>query len=61
MGNGQIEINTDHPIPNLSTDLKAPFKNGFNKAICRKIGKKMKIFHCTVTFDRLGLGLRLGL
>ena len=61
MGNGQVEIKTVHPTPNISTDLKAPFKNGFNKAICRKIGPKMKIFHFTVTFDRLGLGLRLGL
>ena len=54
---GQIEIKTVHPIPNISTDLKFSFKNGFNKAICREIGQKMKIFHFTVTFDRLRLGL----
>jgi hypothetical protein len=41
MGNGQVEIKTVHPTPNISTDLKAPFKNGFNKAICRKIGPKI--------------------
>ena len=61
MGNGQVEIQTVHPILNLSTNLKSTLKNEFNKAICRKIGQKMKIFHFTIAFDRLGLGLGLGL
>ena len=49
--NIQVEIKTVHPIPNLSTDLKFSSKNGPNKAICRKIEQKMKIFHYTMTFD----------
>jgi hypothetical protein len=48
--NIQIEIKTVHS-PNLSTYLKLSFKNGFNKAICRKIEPKMKIFYFNVTFD----------
>ena len=50
----QVKIQTVHPTPNLSTYLKPALKNGFNKAICRKFGQKMKIFRFTVTFDRLG-------
>jgi hypothetical protein len=45
MGKGQIEIQTAQPIPFISTFLKSEKLNGFNKAICRKIGPKMKIFY----------------
>ena len=61
MGNGQIEIQTVRPILNLSTDLKSALKNKFNKATCRKVGQKMKIFHSTLAFDRLRSGVGLGL
>ena len=37
MGNGQVEIQTTQPIPNISTFLKWEKINGFNKAKLPKV------------------------
>ena len=46
-----IEIKTNPLIPKISTNFKFPHSPPSNKAICRKIGQKIKIFHYTITFD----------
>jgi hypothetical protein len=38
--NGQIEIKTVHPIPNISTDLKFSLKMDLTKLFAERLGKK---------------------
>ena len=40
-----IEIKTNPLIPKLSTNFKFPHSLSSNKAICKEIGQKIKIFH----------------
>jgi len=40
MGNGQVEIKTVHPTPNISTDLNSHLKMDLTKLFAERLGQK---------------------